>query len=58
MTSCNSISEMAYKNILVAIDSSNVANLLIKRAHEMAPNAHLDILNVVDTSGGYFVRWL
>ena len=45
---------MAYKNILVAIDGSNVANLLIKRAHEMAPNAHLDILNVVDTSGGYF----
>lgn len=45
---------MAYKNILVAIDGSDVSNLLIKRAHELAPKAHLDILNVVDTSGGYF----
>ena len=45
---------MAYKNILVAIDGSDVSNLLIKRAHELAPKAHLDILNMVDTSGGYF----
>ncbi|MGX7052076.1 universal stress protein [Leuconostoc palmae] len=45
---------MAYKNILVAIDGSEVSNVLIKKVHEFAPDAHLDILNVVDTSGGYF----
>ena len=45
---------MAYKNILVAIDGSDVSNVLIKKVHEFAPDAHIDILNVVDTSGGYF----
>ncbi|SPJ43140.1 Universal stress protein [Leuconostoc carnosum] len=46
---------MAYKNILVAIDGSDVSNVLIKKAVEFAPQAHLDILTVVDTrSGGYF----
>lgn len=45
---------MAYQNILVAIDGSDVSNLLIRQVHDLAPTAHLDILNVVDTSGGYF----
>ena len=50
----NITNNMAYKNILVAVDGSKVSNLLIKRVHEFAPEAHMDILIVVDTSGGYF----
>jgi len=45
---------MAYNNILIAVDVSEVSNLLIKRVHEFVPEAHIDILIVVDTSGGYF----
>ena len=45
---------MAYNNILIAVDGSEVSNLLIKKVHEFVPEAHIDILIVVDTSGGYF----
>lgn len=46
---------MAYKNILVAIDGSEVSNTLIKKVVEFAPDSHIDILTVVDTTGGgYF----
>lgn len=46
---------MAYQNILVAIDGSDVSNILIKKVAEFAPEAHIDILTVVDTNGGgYF----
>jgi len=45
---------MAYNNILIAVDGAEVSTLLIKKVHEFAPEAHVDILIVVDTSGGYF----
>ncbi|GMA69295.1 universal stress protein [Leuconostoc litchii] len=46
---------MAYNNILVAIDGSEVSNTLIKKVVDFAPEAHIDILTVVDTTGGgYF----
>lgn len=46
---------MAYNNILVAIDGSEVSNTLIKKVVAFAPDSHIDILTVVDTTGGgYF----
>lgn len=44
-----------YKNVLVAIDGSDISNKVIEVAHNFAPEAHIDILTVVDTTGGgYF----
>ncbi|WP_283679401.1 universal stress protein [Lentilactobacillus sp. Marseille-Q4993] len=43
---------MAYKNILVPVDGSQVTNSILERGIELAKenNAHLDILNVLEVN--------